>query len=146
MDALRRRALTRGVATFVAVAAIGSTFVWVLDRGGDSAATSSPTPTQASPSTSVAPPAPQAWLTWVPGGLPESYGDLVSTVPDVVASTTATADVAWMTASLDADGNGVDEPQAPMMIPIETTGIDPTFAAFIPEPERQLVQNLRPGE
>jgi len=146
MDALQRRALTRGVTTFVAVAAIGSTFVWVLDRGGDSAATSSPTPSQQSPSASVAPPAPQAWLTWVPGGLPESYGDLVSTVPDVVASTTATADVAWMTASLDADGNGVDEPQAPMMIPIETTGIDPTFAAFIPEPERQLVQNLRPGE
>ena len=82
----------------------------------------------------------------MPGGLPASYGDLVGTVPDVVASTTATADIAWMTASLDADGNGVDEPQAPMMIPIETTGIDPTFAAFIPEPERQLVQNLRPGE
>ena len=82
----------------------------------------------------------------MPGGLPPSYGDLVSTVPDIVASTTATADIAWMTASLDADGNGVDEPQAPMMIPMEVTGVDPTFAAFIPEPERQLVQNLRPGE
>ena len=33
-----------------------------------------------------------------------------------------------------------------MMIPMEVTGVDPTFAAFIPEPERQLVQNLRPGE
>ena len=105
-----------------------------------------PHPHDRRPRPSVAPPAPQAWLTWVPGGLPASYGDLVSTVPDVVASTTATADIAWMTASLDADGNGVDEPQPPMMIPMEVTGVDPTFAAFIPEPERQLVQNLRPGE
>ena len=146
MDELHRRALTRGIATFLAVAAIGSMLVWVLGRGGDSAATASSAPTQSAPSTSVAPPTPQAWLTWVPGGLPASYGDLVSTVPDVVASTTATADIAWMTASLDADGNGVDEPQPPMMIPMEVTGIDPTFAAFIPEPERQLVQNLRLGE
>jgi len=145
MDDLHRRALIRGVATFVGVAVIGSILVSALG-GGDSDATSSPTPTTAPPPSSVAPPAPQAWLTWVPGGLPPSYGDLVSTVPDIVASTTASADIAWMTASLDADGNGVDEPQAPMMIPMEVTGVDPTFAAFIPEPERQLVQNLRPGE
>ena len=145
MDDLHRRALIRGVATFAGVAVIGSILVSALS-GGDSEATSSPTPTTAPPPSSVAPPAPQAWLSWVPGGLPPSYGDLVSTVPDIVASTTATADIAWMTASLDAEGNGVDEPQAPMMIPMEVTGVDPTFAAFIPEPERQLVQNLRLGE
>jgi len=151
MDDLHRSALTRGIATFVAIAAIGSVLVlissWVLGDGADSLRSGAVSPSnQPSVSTSIAPPAPQAWLTWVPGGLPASYGDLVGTVPDVVASTTATADIAWMTASLDADGNGVDEPQAPMMIPIETTGIDPTFAAFVPEPERQLVQNLRQGE
>ena len=82
----------------------------------------------------------------MPGGLPPGYGDLVSTVPDVTASTTATADIAWMTASLDANGDGVDQPEPPMMIPMDVTGVDPTFATFIPEPERQLVQNLRPGE
>jgi hypothetical protein len=146
MDDLHRRALVRGVGTFAAVAVVGSSLVWALGRGGDtSAATPSvePSPTV---SVSVAPPAPLAWLTWVPGGLPPGYGDLVNTVSDVVASTTATADIAWMTASLDAEGNGVDEPQTPMMIPIETTGIEPTFAAFIPEPERQLVQNLQPNQ
>jgi hypothetical protein len=85
-------------------------------------------------------------LTWVPGGLPSGYGDLVSTVPDVTATTTATADIAWMTASLDANGDGVDQPVPPWMVPMDVTGVDPTFATFIPEPERQLVQNLRPGE
>ena len=82
----------------------------------------------------------------MPGGLPSGYGDLVSTVPDVTATTTATADIAWMTASLDANGDGVDQPEPPMMIPMDVTGVDPTFETFLPEPERQLVQNLRPGE
>jgi hypothetical protein len=34
----------------------------------------------------------------------------------------------------------------PMMTPIDVTAVDPTFAAFVPQPERQLVQNLRPDE
>ena len=144
MDALERRALIRGLVTFVGVALIGSTIVWL---GGRNDAGSAPPPSS-SPSSSVsqAAPTPEAWLTWVPGGLPSGYGDLVSTVPDVTATTTATADIAWMTASLDANGDGVDQPQPPMMIPMDVTGVDPTFETFLPEPERQLVQNLRPGE
>jgi hypothetical protein len=145
MDALERRALTRGLVTFVGIALIGSTIVWL---GGRSDADSSPPPSS-TPSSSggEAPvPTPEAWLAWVPGGLPTGFGDLVSTVPDITATTTATADVAWMTASLDANGDGVDQPEPPFMIPMDVTGVDPTFAAFLPEPERQLVQNLRPGQ
>jgi hypothetical protein len=33
-----------------------------------------------------------------------------------------------------------------MMIPMDVTGVDLTFATFIPEPERQLVEKLRPGD
>ncbi len=146
MDDLHRRALIRGVAAFAAVAILGSTIVWAIGRGGDEPVASTSSSASPSPSGSVAPAAPLSWLTWVPGGLPASYGDLVRTVPDVVATTTATADLAWMTASLDANGDGVDEPKAPMMIPMEVTGVDPTFAAFVPQPERQLVQALRPDE
>jgi hypothetical protein len=144
MDALERRALIRGLVTFVGVALIGSTIVWL---GGRNDAGSAPPPSS-SPSSSVsqAAPTPEAWLTWVPGGLPSGYGDLVSTVSDVTATTTATADIAWMTASLDTNGDGVDQPQPPMMIPMDVTGVDPTFATFLPEPERELVQHLRPGE
>jgi hypothetical protein len=144
MDALEQRALTRGLVTFVGVALIGSTIVWLGGRSdaGSAAPAASPPPT-----TSAAPvPAPEAWLVWVPGGLPPGFGDLVSTVPDVTSATTATADVAWMTASLDANGDGVDQPAPPMMIPMDVTGVDPTFATFLPEPERQLVENLRPGQ
>jgi hypothetical protein len=145
MDALERRALIRGLVTFVAVALIGSTVVWL---GGRTDAGSSPraSSTGSTPSVSAPAPTPEAWLAWVPGGLPSGFGDLVSTVPDVTAVTTATADIAWLTASLDANGDGVDQPQPPWMIPMDTTGVDPTFASFLPQPEGQLVQNLQPGE
>src|SRR3954470_21705054 len=145
MDALERRALTRGLVTFVGVALIGSTVVWF--GGRSDAGSAEPTgSTGPSPSTSVAAPTPEAWLAWVPGGLPSGFGDLVSTVPDVTATTTATADIAWMTASLDANGDGVDQPEPPMMIPMDVTGVDPTFASFLPQPEGQLVENLDPGQ
>src|SRR3954452_14744981 len=145
MDALERRALIRGVATFVGVAVIGSTIVWLGGRSDAGSATPTSSATPSSRASAPAPP-PEAWLAWVPGGLPSGFGDLVSTVPDVPAFATATADIAWMTASLDANGDGVDEPEAPMMIPMDVTGVDPTFATFLPEPERQLVENLDPGQ
>jgi hypothetical protein len=146
MDALERRALTRGLVTFVGVALIGSTIVWLGSRT-DAGSTAPPSSAAPTPSSSVPVPTPEAWLAWVPGGLPSGFGDLVSTVPDVTATTTATADIAWMTASLDAEGDGVDQPQPPMMIPMDVTGVDPpTFATFLPEPERELVQGLRPDQ
>ena len=82
----------------------------------------------------------------MPGGLPSGFGDLLGGVPEVTATTTAAADIAWMTASFDANGDPVDQPMPPMMVPIDVTAVDPTFAAFVPQPERQLVQNLRPEE
>jgi hypothetical protein len=78
--------------------------------------------------------------------LPEGFGDLISTVPYVTETTTASADIAWLTASFDANGDGVDQPPAPMMVPLEVTGVDPTFASFLPQPERLVVQNLLAGE
>src|SRR5215211_6716002 len=134
MDDLQRTALIRGVATFVIVAIVGS--LLVSTTGGDSAATSASASSSAEPSVSVEPAEPEAWLAWVPGGLPSSFGDLVAGVPDVTASTTAAADIAWLTASFDANGSAVDQPRAPMMIPLDVTAVDPTFAAFVPQPER----------
>ncbi len=144
MDPLLRRALLRGLGTFIVVMVVGWSLVAAF--GGERGPTPTASPTSPSPSQTPPVPTPQAWLAWVPSGLPPGFGDLVSTVTDVTASTTATADIAWMTASLDANGDAVDQPKSPWMIPMDVTGVDPTFASFIPEPERQLVQNLRADE
>jgi hypothetical protein len=142
MDDLMRRSIIRGVTTFLAVAVVGSVLV-AATSGGGGAAQASPS---ASASVSVAPPEPETWLAWVPGGLPSGFGDLIGGVQGITATTTAAADIAWLTASFDANGDPVDQPPSTMMIPLDTTAIDPTFAAFVPQPERQLVQNLRAGE
>src|SRR5207249_2008750 len=38
------------------------------------------------------------------------------------------------------------QPVAPYMIPIDTTGVEPGFASFLPQPERRLVAGLNPRQ
>ena len=52
-----------------------------------------------------------------------------------------------MTSSSDADGNLVDEPPAPYMIPIDAAAIDPQpYARFLPPETRAIVANLLDGQ
>ena len=53
---------------------------------------------------------PEAWLAWVPGGLPDGFGASVTAIPAIANTTTATADIAWLTGSSDARGRAVDQP------------------------------------
>jgi hypothetical protein len=147
MDEATRRALIRALGAFVAVLVAGSAAVFtvgLLRDQGQPQATGTPSPSASAPVT----PGPQAdtWLTWVPGGLPEGFGPQLTTVPAVGAVSVETADVAWMTGSVDPAGDPVDQPLDPYRIPIDVTGFDPAFAAFVPEPERRLVSDLQPGE
>ena len=48
---------------------------------------------------------PEAWLAWVPGGLPDGFGASITAIPGIVNTTTATADIAWLTGSSDARGD-----------------------------------------
>jgi hypothetical protein len=147
MDDLTQRALTRAISAFAGVALVGLAGVWVVgqlkgDEGG-TVGNQTSTPTV---SVSTGPGTPASWLAWVPGGLPDGFSPLVTTIPEITSATTATADIAWLTSSRDASGVVHDRPQQPYMIPIETTGIEPTFASFIPQPERSLIQDLQPDQ
>jgi hypothetical protein len=145
MDDLTQRALTRAISAFAGVALIGLAGVWVVGqlKGDEGGAVSNQSPTV---SVSSGPGTPASWLAWVPGGLPDGFGPLVTTIPEITSATTATADIAWLTSSRDASGVEQDSPKQPYMIPIDTTGVEPTFASFIPQPERTLIQNLQPDQ
>jgi hypothetical protein len=148
MDDLSRSALIRAATTFVVVVVAGATLVYGANRIGglSSSSSSSPTPTP-SASVSPGPPAtPVAWLAWVPGGMPPGFGESLTAIPAIDDATTATADIAWLTASQRVDGTTVDDPPSPYMIPIDTTGVEPSFASFLPQPERREVYGLQPGE
>jgi hypothetical protein len=147
LDPLTRHALIRALTAFAAVLVIGTTGVFAvgaLREQGQVQPSGSVTP-----SSSVSPaagPETETWLTWVPGGLPDAFGSQLSIVPAVGDVSVATADVAWMTGSVDGSGVAVDTPTSPYMIPIDATGVDPAYASFIPEPERRLVADLQLGE
>ena len=93
-DDLTRNALIRGAIAFAVVLVVGSTAVFT--SGHLRAGSGQPSPAPVSP-TPVQPPAtgtPEAWLAWVPGGLPDGFGSSITAIPAIGATTTATADIA----------------------------------------------------
>ena len=147
LDDLTRTALIRGATAFAVVLVVGSTAVYTTARlRGGSEGAPSPTPVSPSPPQPTVTGTPEAWLAWVPGGLPDGFGASITAIPGIANTTTATADIAWLTGSSDARGRPVDQPVAPYMIPIDTTGVEPGFASFLPQPERRLVAGLNPRQ
>jgi hypothetical protein len=143
-----RRAIVAGIAAFLAVFVAGSLFAALLDRAG--AGTDDETLEPATPSTSARPePAPriEAYLAWVPGGLPQSFAARAARMAGIEQVSVVAEDTAWMIASYEAEGAIVDRPDAPYMIPIDTAAIDPeTYAVMLPPEARAAVSGLRPGE
>ncbi len=146
LDDLTRTALIRGATAFAVVLVVGSTAVYTSARlRGDSEGAASPTPVSPSPAQPPVTGTPEAWLAWVPGGLPDGFGASITAIPAIADTTTATADIAWLTGSSDARGRPVDQPVAPYMIPIDTTGVEPGFASFLPQPERRTGRGAQPA-
>jgi hypothetical protein len=148
MDDLTRSALLRGVAAFAVVLTVGSVAVFAAGRLDRSETSASPSPTAAATSAPPTPgtQTPEAWLAWVPGGLPDRFGSEITSIPVIDDTTTATADVAWLTSSINSRGNLVDMPSDPYVIPIDTTGVEAGFASFLQPPERRLVADLEPDQ
>ena len=141
---MQRRALIAGTAAFLGVFIAGSMLVALL-RGTD-AGHASPSAT-GSPTGSPRPPGPpeiDAYLAWVPGGLPAGFGARVAHLPTVGRVAVVAADPVWMTSSEDKDGSVVDEPPTPYMIPIDAMAIDPiAYARFLPPETRSVVAGLQ---
>jgi hypothetical protein len=146
---LQRRALIAGVSAFLAVLVSGSVLVSLLNRADAGKGSASPT---ASDSGTPSPPPEtgprvDAYLAWVPEGLPPGYGAAVAALATVDKIAVVASDTIWMTSSSDAEGNLVDEPPSPYMIPIDAAAIDPRpYARFLPPETRAIVGNLADGQ
>ncbi len=143
-----RRAVIAGVAAFVAVAVAGSVFVRLIGHAQAGATDATPTPSAGSPGPKPHQgPTVDAYLAWVPGGLPSGYGGDVASLPTVDHVAVVAADNVWMTGSTDKDGNVVDAPPQPYMIPIDAAAIDPVpFSRFLPPEARPIIANLKDGQ
>src|SRR5215470_10217931 len=104
MDDPTRSALIRGVTAFVVVFFVGSAAVYASERldrqSGPAPPSPSPTVTSPPPTPGVA--TPEAWLAWVPRGRPDGFVSQMTTVPAIADTTTATADIAWLTSSTNS--------------------------------------------
>jgi hypothetical protein len=95
----------------------------------------------------VTPERPTTVLAWVPAGIPEGFGDVVRELPDVDRVTVVAEDNTWMIGSSSAEGDVVDRPPEPYMIPIDAAAVDPaTFGTFLPPSDRAALVALRRGK
>jgi hypothetical protein len=139
-----------GIAAFLGVLVSGSVLIFLLrhadeaDAPASSSASNSATPTSPQPEPG---PVVDAYLAWVPDGLPPGYGATIARLPSVGKIAVVASDTIWMTSSSDVDGNLIDEPPAPYMIPIDAIAIDPKpYARFLPPETRAIVGNLLDGQ
>lgn len=90
---------------------------------------------------------PTTVLAWVPAGIPEGFADRVRGLPDIDRVTVVAEDNIWMVGSSSAEGDVVDRPPAPYMIPIDAAAVDPqTFGDFLPLSDRSALVALRRGK
>jgi hypothetical protein len=111
-------------------------------------ATSASTPSIAPPTGSTPPDAVRAWLAWIPGGFPESFGNRIDSADGITKDVIVEGDTLWMTESRDANGAVVDRPPSPYKIPIDAFAVDPNeYAPFLPADQRDaIVGALRDGQ
>jgi hypothetical protein len=146
---LERRALIAGVSAFVAVLVAGSVLVSLLNHAEADDRSASPTVSVSSSPSPRPEPGPRvdAYLAWVPDGLPPGYAAAVRALPTVDTIAAVASGTVWMTSSSDAEGNLVDQPPSPFMIPIDAAAIDPRpYARFLPPDTRAIVANLQDGQ
>ena len=90
MDDVTRSALIRGVAAFAVVLTVGSVVVYAAGRLDRSEAAVSPSATAVVTSAPSNPgtQTPEAWLAWVPGGLPDGFASQMTAIPVIDDTTT----------------------------------------------------------
>ncbi|MGB7806400.1 MAG: M15 family metallopeptidase [Actinomycetota bacterium] len=77
---------------------------------------------------------PPTYLAWMSGGFPADVRAKARTLEGLESTVVVAGDTRWMTRSLDADGEVVDEPKASFAIPIDAFAVNPIeYAPFLPE-------------
>jgi hypothetical protein len=141
----------RAVVAFLVTFVVGSGVVFAMNAAGEEGTAA------ASPSSSADPSEPgggtdavipNAYLVWMPEGFPDGLGEVLPSLEGVRRVTVASAGVAWLTRSLDENGQEVDAPEIGFTVPLEVTGIDPrAFARFLePGADRDAIGALEPDQ
>ncbi len=86
------------------------------------------------------------YLAWTPGGLPEPFRHRVRGLPGIERSVVVRSDVAWLTGSVSAAGEVVDDPPGGLAIPLEVAAVRPIeLSPFVPPADRGTLALLGDG-
>jgi hypothetical protein len=112
-----------------------------FDRSGVGTPRQPPKPL---PTTTPEPPA--TFLAWVPGGMPGGFQAAAANLPGIDRVVVVGSDNVWLTKSFSSQGNVVDDPPRPYMIPIESAEVSPRdYAPFLPPADRSVTAELAAG-
>jgi hypothetical protein len=90
---------------------------------------------------------PDTFLAWTPGALPAGFADAVAGVPTIRRAVVVASDNAWLTRSVAANGELVDDPPRTFAIPLEVAAVDPrSYAPFLPPADRAAIVALADGQ
>ncbi|MGZ8636971.1 MAG: M15 family metallopeptidase [Actinomycetota bacterium] len=90
---------------------------------------------------------PDTFLAWTPGALPAGFASAVAGVPVIRRAVVVASDNAWLTRSVAANGELVDDPPRTFAIPLEVAAVDPrSYAPFLPPADRVAIVALADGQ
>jgi D-alanyl-D-alanine carboxypeptidase len=96
---------------------------------------------------SISPEAPETFLAWTFGGLPEGFGDRVDALPGIRRVVVVRSGVGWLIRSISAQGQVVDRAPAGLGYPLEVAAARPAeYAPFLPPGDRGVIVPLAEGE
>jgi D-alanyl-D-alanine carboxypeptidase len=95
----------------------------------------------------VTPEEPETFLAWVPGGLPEGFGEALDRIPGMRRSVIVRSGVGWLARSFSSQGELVDEAAKGLGYPLEVAVVPPGgYAPFLPPGDRGVIVPLADGE
>ena len=97
--------------------------------------------------TTFHPSAPDRFLAWVQGRLPEGFAARTRHLAGVGRVATVAENNVWLTKSWSPDGVIVDHSPSSFAIPLDVAAVDPaTYASFLPQADRAMAGALEGGE
>lgn len=89
------------------------------------------------------PEAPDTFLAWTPGGLPQGFRQQIAKLPGIERVVVVASDNTWLTDSFNAQGEVVDDPRGGFAIPLEVAAVGPReYAPFLPPADRGVMVAL----
>ena len=140
-----RRERTTGLAAGLVAGLVLGAILTLTIQGWARFPDPSPSPDAAAPQTE--PQAPEAFLVWTSGGLPDGFRRDVRALAGLERTVVVASDNTWLDRSWSKEGAVVDDPRPGFAVPLEVAAASPhELAPFLPPADRAVRLALAQGQ